>query len=112
MASHARVALTSFLACLVLRSAAIVGDQAPPPYPILDVHIPEPIVGALDRKWAAEDGQQSALKLDEVAERIAAADELMQSSMAPLAAKIESAAAAAEAAIRAAAGESSALRRK
>ena len=58
------------------------------------------MIGALDRKWAAEDDGRNALRLDEAAKRIAASEEVMQSFMAPLAAKIEHAAAAAEAAVR------------
>lgn len=58
------------------------------------------MIGALDRKWAAEDDAHNALRLDEAAKRIAASEEVMQSFMAPLAAKIEHAAAAAEAAVR------------
>ena len=54
--------------------------------------------GAFETKWAAEDNKQSALKLDEAAERMAAASEMLQASFGPLASKIEEVAKAAEAA--------------
>ena len=54
------------------------------------------MLGTLEKKWAAADDQQSALKLDEVAQRISIADEMLRASMEPLAAKLEQTALAAE----------------
>jgi hypothetical protein len=68
---------------------AIVGDEVPPPYPILDVHVPEPSLGSLEKKLAADGEQKLNLELDEVVQRMATADEAMQASMASLATKIQ-----------------------
>ena len=53
-------------------------------------------IGTLEKKWAADDSQQSILELDEVAQRMTAVDEMLRASMAPLAAKIEQTAKTAE----------------
>ena len=50
----------------------------------------------MDKKWAADDDQQRASQLEEVTQRMAAADKMLRASMAPLLAKIEQVATAAE----------------
>merc|ERR1719316_759223 len=94
-----RLVFVTFLTCGVRRASAIVGDQVPPPYPIMDIHVPEPKVGSLQKKWAADENQQGALKLEEAGHRLAAASDAFWASTAPLGAKIENAAALAEEAV-------------
>ena len=55
------------------------------------------VLGTLEKKWAAADDHQSALKSNEVAQRIETVDEMLRASMEPLEAKIEQTAMAAEA---------------
>lgn len=99
-----RQALVVLLACGVCPSAAIVGDQLPPPYPILDIHVPEPKAGSLEKKWAADENQRSALQLEEIEERLKVSTDALWSSSAALAAKIEQTAALAEDAMNAVSG--------
>jgi len=75
------------------------GDQAPPPYPIVDVHVPISMVGAFEKKWEADDNQQRVQQLEAIEHRLAASDEMLWASVAPLVAKIEQVTAMAEAAV-------------
>ena len=52
------------------------------------------------KKWASEDNQQRALHLGEIEQRLATSSQLLRVALAPLAAKIEEAAAMAESAVR------------
>jgi hypothetical protein len=90
------------------------GDQVPPPYPILDIHIPERTcgydlreiqciccffaarVGPLEKKWAAEDRQFVSGQLAAVQQHLDANDELLKSQSEALASKIEHVAALAQ----------------
>jgi len=102
--AFARVVFAAFLFHCSLLSEAIVGDQVPPPYPIIDVHVPEPMIGSMAKKWASEDNQQRALQLGEIEQRLATSSQLLRVALAPLAAKIEEAAAMAESAVHTASG--------
>ena len=100
----------------------LTGDQVPPPYPILDVHVPErPLLmfalvpaavllpsvffciaaqtGSLEKKWAAAESRRGQLQLEELQHRLASADDVVWTSMAALATKIDHAAALAENAV-------------
>ena len=86
---------------VLIRHASVMraGDQAPPPYPIVDVHVPISMVGAFDKKWEADDNQQRVQQLESIEHRLAASDEMLWASVAPLVAKIEQVTAMAEAAV-------------
>jgi hypothetical protein len=50
---------------------------------------PAAAIGSLDKKWAADDDQQRSLLLGEIETRLAASDDMLRASMAPLVAKTE-----------------------
>ena len=58
------------------------------------------MIGSMAKKWASEDNQQRALQLGEIEQRLATSSQLLRVALAPLAAKIEEAAAMAESAVR------------
>ena len=67
--------LGMFSACLlalILRDSAalaptgIVGDQVPPPYPVLDVHVPEPVASMRDRRRANEQQNEKSRLLHQL----------------------------------------------
>lgn len=99
MAWVTRVVWAMFLGSGFRQCEAIVGDQTPPAYPILDVHVPEPMVGSMQKQWAAEENQQMSQQLDTIEQRLTASAEVLRIAMEPLTAKIEQAAATAENAI-------------
>ena len=54
------------------------------------------MVGALDKQWAADDGQQKAAMLEEIDKKLATNSDVLQASLAALGAKMSQAAALAE----------------
>jgi hypothetical protein len=102
--AFARVVFVAFLLHCSWLSEAIVGDQVPPPYPVIEVHVPEPMIGSMAKKWASEDNQERALHLGEIEQRLATSSQLLRVALAPLASKIEEVAAVAEAAVHTASG--------
>jgi len=48
----------------------MIGDQNPPAYPVLNVHVPEPTRGALQRQWDAEDQAAKAEAISIVEQKL------------------------------------------
>ena len=57
------------------------------------------MIGSIAKKWAADDNQQRALHLGEIEQKLATSSQLLRVALAPLATKIEEAAAIAESAV-------------
>lgn len=77
-----------------------MGDQVPPAYPIVDVHVPEPMVGSLERELVMEESQQSSKQMEEIDHSLAASDQMFKTAMALVTAKIEHVGVLAEAAMK------------
>merc|ERR1712176_1562451 len=87
--------LAYLLYFLVLSSAhalsleGIIGDQTPPQYPIIDVHVPEPAVSSLEKNKAADQNIEEQAGLDNLKSQMDAQHSLLIHTMQSLAAKIE-----------------------
>jgi len=85
--------LATLILCLwsagVQQVDAIVGDEVPPPYPIIDVHVPEPNTGTMEAKWAADDSGITTQKLDALLNKLEAGETQFRDSAAQLTEKLE-----------------------
>merc|ERR1712183_1242423 len=64
--------------------ARLVGDQHPPPYQVLNVHVPEPLMGPYQRKWSAEDSVEKENAITNVWKQMASQEETIVQTSAEL----------------------------
>ena len=67
----------------------MVGDQNPPSYPVVNVHVAEPVRGPLQKKWEAEDDHVKQAELDDVGKRLTSQRDFLVGSMGALRAKTQ-----------------------
>eukprot|EP00933_Yihiella_yeosuensis_P011653 TRINITY_DN119157_c0_g1_i1.p1 TRINITY_DN119157_c0_g1~~TRINITY_DN119157_c0_g1_i1.p1 ORF type:complete len:201 (-),score=30.74 TRINITY_DN119157_c0_g1_i1:93-653(-) len=75
--------------CASMTSGGIVGDQVPMQYPVVDVHVPEPVVGRSEKQWANELLLERQKILSKVQAKLDAYSTLVESVVADLNKKME-----------------------
>ena len=72
------------------KSGGVTGDPVPPPYPVVNVHVPEPVAGTDDFKFAAIARQREQDALLSLEERLESTEKQVLATMASLALQVKS----------------------
>ena len=90
--TYLKLTLFSFVVSSVeglRKPGGVVGDPVPPPYPVLNVHVPEPAIGADEFKLATIARQHEQDALLSLAERIESTEKQVSATMATLALQVK-----------------------
>ena len=71
------------------KPGGVAGDPVPPPYPVVNVHVPEPVAGSDDFKLAAIARQRDQDALLSLEEHLESTEKQVSATMATLALQVK-----------------------